>query len=174
MLLRLLEALLELANARLIAVFEVFYFIANFLDFSIVRADGRNGCDKSSADGGCQGDLPEHENLLWTKKNNAPRQSHGRQRRRSEEKRRCAAMESGNRPRIVKQELFDVLHPRALSMRIPIGLVSYPWKWLLSRPKPRPGLVSVAWTLRELPVGEVFVSGNCSSPTCPSVATPPS
>src|ERR1700682_3346307 len=40
--------------------------------------------------------------------------------------------QNGIHPRIVKQELFDVLHPRALSMRIPIGLVSYPWKWLLS------------------------------------------
>src|SRR5882724_1980568 len=99
MLLRLLEALLELANARLIAVFEVFYFIANFLDFRIVRADGRNGCDKGSADGGCQGDFPEHENLLWTKKIDTPRQGRGRQRRRSEEKRGSAAVERGNRAR---------------------------------------------------------------------------
>ncbi len=99
MLLRLLEALLELADARLVAVFELFYFLADFPDFRIVRADGGNGYDKGGANRGRQGGLPEHVNLLWTKKISAPRQSRGRQRRRSEEKRRSAAVEGGKRAR---------------------------------------------------------------------------
>jgi hypothetical protein len=60
----LLQALLQLADTRLIAFLEILYFIADFLDFRVVCGDGRQGRGKGSADGGRQGELPEHEKLL--------------------------------------------------------------------------------------------------------------